>query len=932
MEPSPSLRELFDEAVMLAPDERAGFLAARCADPTLRSSVERLLAADAAGDAAWFSGGAEAAARAIGEADVALTLPPGSRIGPFELVSVLGEGGSSTVFHAYREVEGVRQDVALKLLRRGLYSPDAQKQFRRERQALSQLRHAGIARLIEGGVTDGGLAYIALELVEGKSLTDYSRDRRLDLRERLRLFQQICRAVESAHRALIVHRDLKPSNVLVNEDGQVKLLDFGIAKLLDDEAEMQTHLPAFTPAYAAPEQRSGAPVTTATDVYALGILLGELITGQRLTGNTGQTPSSQVDEDSGPGVLPSAPQATRRALHGDLDNIVLKAIDAEPERRYVSAGAFADDIDRLMDGRPVMAHPPSAWYRTRKFVARHRGSVVATMIFLLALMAALGIALWQAKVARQEARVAEREASRANATKDFLIRVFRSSDPLQAQDKPRGQITAKELLDLSAPKITEQLADDPEMQIELLGVVSSVYRELGEKERYETLHRQQIDLARRVQGDLSPVLIEGLIDQAKLSLRAVDYAAAQRTLDQADDLIKRAHLDRSWLRAYWSLARGESLHGNDATRSERTQALENSVALYAQYGPTHTGYAEALYTLGLDSQDPQQAEQYFVKAIAVMEHLPEPDYSGLQVLYGGLATAQQNRADYAGAERNYAHVAELARQTTGDRNPRYWAEEAKHARMVHRQGDRERAWQMYDALLRLLPAQPTAEEIDTVATVRELYAESLIAEGRPEPAIALLLFVEERRQQNTFSKLGVRSARAALGDAYDQLGRTDEARNKLDSSLQDWIARYPADSFFVLQIRERWGRFQLDHGDLPGAETQFRTILAQAKNRNFTSIALTHGDMARLALVRNDTSAALAESRLAIDAFDHPTGLRDVRVGPYLWLIQAEAQRRSGDFRAAHDWARRALDASRKYDAPESKTIKAAEAALKQTS
>jgi len=295
-------------------------------------------------------------------------------------------------------------------------------------------------------------------------------------------------------------------------------------------------------------------------------------------------------------------------------------------------------------------------------------------------------------------------------------------------------------------------------------------------------------------------------------------------------------------------------------------------------------------------------------------------------------TSRTVDADYAGAERTYAHVAELARQTTGDRNPRYWAEEAKHARMVHRQGDRERAWQMYDALLRLLPAQPTAEEIDTVATVRELYAESLIAEGRPEPAIALLLFVEERRQQNTFSKLGVRSVRAALGDAYDQLGRTDEARNKLDSSLQDWIERYPADSFFVLQIRERWGRFQLDHGDLPGAETQFRTILALAKNRNFTSIALTHGDMARLALVRNDTSAALAESRLAIDAFDHPTGLRDVRVGPYLWLIQAEAQRRSGDFRAAHDWARRALDASRKYDAPESKTIKAAEAALKQTS
>ncbi|HEY4350914.1 MAG TPA: serine/threonine-protein kinase, partial [Paraburkholderia sp.] len=420
MQPTSSLRELFDQAVLLAPEKRAAFLAEHCCDPVLRASVERLLVADAADDdEAFFSGGAEAAASAIGEADVAQTLPAGSRIGPFELLAVLGEGGSSTVFRAYREIEGVRQDVALKLLRRGLYSPDAQKQFRRERLALAQLQHPGIARLIEGGVTDNGLAYIALELVEGTSLTDYSRERRLDLRQRLLLFQQICRAVESAHRALIVHRDLKPSNVLVTDDGQVKLLDFGIAKLLDGGEEMQTHLPAFTPAYAAPEQRSGAPITTATDVYALGVLLGELITGQRLTGTSGQTPSSRVQENVEPGVLPAAPQITRRSLRGDLDNIVLKAIDAEPERRYVSAGALADDIDRLINGRPVMAHPPSTWYRTQKFVARHRGSVATAVVFLLAVLAALGIALWQADVARRAAGDARREAARANVTKDF---------------------------------------------------------------------------------------------------------------------------------------------------------------------------------------------------------------------------------------------------------------------------------------------------------------------------------------------------------------------------------------------------------------------------------------------------------------------------------------------------------------------------------
>ena len=253
-----------------------------------------MIAADADDDVV-LERSADAVARAIGETDATPGLAGRARrIGPFELLEVLGEGGTSTVFRAERTIDGVRQIVALKLLRRSFYSQDAQRQFRRERLALSQLRHPGIARLIEGGISETGLAYIALDLVDGVPITDHARNNRLDLRARLKLFLQVCRAVEAAHRALIVHRDLKPSNVLVTADGEVKLLDFGIAKLLDADDETQTHLPAFTPAYAAPEQRSGAPITTATDVYALGVLLGELVTGQRLNDGSGRTPSGQV--------------------------------------------------------------------------------------------------------------------------------------------------------------------------------------------------------------------------------------------------------------------------------------------------------------------------------------------------------------------------------------------------------------------------------------------------------------------------------------------------------------------------------------------------------------------------------------------------------------------------------------------------------------
>ena len=931
MQTPPSLRELFDQVVVLAPELRANFLDTHSPDPILRAQLERLLAADAADDDVLFSGGAEAAAHAIGDSDIAQTLPPGSRIGPFELLAVLGEGGSATVFHAFREVEGVRQDVALKLLRRGLYSPDARKQFRRERQALAQLKHPGIARLIEGGVSDNGLAYIALELVEGKSLTDHAREHLLGLRQRLMLFQQVCRAVEAAHRALIVHRDLKPSNVLVTDDGQVKLLDFGIAKLLDNDEELQTQLPSFTPAYAAPEQRSGAPITTATDVYALGILLGELITGQRLTGNTGQTPSSQISEGSDPGVLPATAQITRRSLRGDLDNIVLKAIAAEPERRYISAGALADDIDRLIDGQPVAAHPPSTWYRTQKFVMRHRGGVATTLLFLLAIIAALGLALWQASVAQQEARNARREAARATATRDFLIRVFRASDPRIAQDKPRGQITAKELLDFSAPRIGTEFANDPDTQIELLGVTASIYHAFDDQERYQVLHRQQLELARTRYGELNPVVIKDLIDNASDASNRNDFKQALLQLDQIDPLLHRAGLDDSEMRARWWLVRGDALSADFAAKAERTTALQNAVNLYAKVAPDGDSYVDALNAMGSElagQLNDAEAVTYYSRGIAIAERLPERDDAGLQTLYGNLASSLLYLGDFDGAENAYARILDIARRTTGEHHHKYWVPAANYAAMVHQRGDRERAQKMYDALLPLLPEQPTSTQIYDVTFVHETYARSLAGEGRAELAIPLLETVQKQYMQAQMNEFDLRRANLTLGDAYDQVGRNDEARRTLKTVFDEWTAKGAADFYPVLAVRERWGRLLLKQGDPAGAEQQFNAVLAQAHDRKLTPIALAHAGLAKLALVRGDVPAALTASAAALDMFEHVSGFRTVRTGPYLWLIRADALRRSGDVSGARELARRALEASQRYDEPSAASIRDAQAAL----
>jgi serine/threonine-protein kinase len=470
---NPTLRELFEGALDLPEEARAQFLAGRCPDPDQRARLERMLGAGPEPDGALPAAPAAALAGALGDAAVAEALPPGSRIGPFELVEVLGEGGSSTVFRAARTVDGVRQEVALKLLRRGLYSPDAQRQFRRERQVLSQLQHPAIARLIEGGVTDTGAAYIALDLVEGVPITDYARDHRLDVRRRLLLFLDICAAVDAAHRALIVHRDLKPSNVLVTEEGVVKLLDFGIAKLLDADDDTQTRLPAFTPAYASPEQRSGGLITTATDVYALGVLLGELMTGERMTEGSLGTPSSQISGQQLPGVLPATVNVTRRQLRGDLDNIVLKALDADPAKRYASAGTLADDIERLLDGRPVAAHPPSAWYRARKFVVRHKSGVAAGAAIALAGVITLGVVLSQANKVKQQ-------ADRANAERDFLVSVFEAAGADLPKDK---RPSVEDIVDQATSRLTTQNGLPDALRADLLLTLAKVARSVGAYDR-----------------------------------------------------------------------------------------------------------------------------------------------------------------------------------------------------------------------------------------------------------------------------------------------------------------------------------------------------------------------------------------------------------------------------------------------------------------
>ncbi len=485
---SRSLRNWFEAAIEQPLDQRNAWVQAHIGDAALQAAVLRLLAAESA-LGLLDTPSAERAARIGSEREFETVDLIGRRIGAFTLVRALGQGGMAAVFLGERSDGDFQQQVAVKLLRRGLYSELEQRLFRRERQALASLAHPNIAHLIDGGVTEAGIPYLVLEYVDGVPITDFAAREQLGLRARLRLFVVVCRAVAAAHHNLIVHRDIKPSNILVDTSGNVKLLDFGIAKLLDDDVEGATHTGAvaLTPGYAAPEQYSGGTISTATDVYGLGVLLHELLLGVRPVhaDSEPRRPSSIVTASGGDTRKGMAARTSlRNALRGDLDNIRLKALAAEPPRRYPSAASLADDIERYLSAQPVTAHPPSNWYRTRKFVQRHRGGVTLTVAFGLALIASLAITLWQARVARHEAAranaqtaLAITQAQRAESVRDFLLRVFHAAEPAGPRLAPPS---VADVVRVSIAEAQRSTTLSTPVRVELIEALGTVLREQGD--------------------------------------------------------------------------------------------------------------------------------------------------------------------------------------------------------------------------------------------------------------------------------------------------------------------------------------------------------------------------------------------------------------------------------------------------------------------
>ncbi|MDX1549203.1 MAG: serine/threonine-protein kinase [Lysobacter spongiicola] len=608
---------------------------------------------------------------------------PGSTVGPYRLERLLGEGGMGQVWQAARADGLYERRVALKLLRPGLANTDLRLRFTRERQILARLAHPHIARLLDAGVGNEGLPYLALEYVDGVPITDYCRDRQTPLTQRLAMFNQICGAVSHAHANLIVHRDLKPSNILVTPAGEVRLLDFGIAKLLDTEVPLpeqtRTGMRAFTLHYAAPEQIRGEPVTTMTDVYSLGVVLYELLAGatpyrleresdaaweEAILSHDPQRPSQAAlrPDDRGTSRSPidaSHRRQVSRAIAGDLDNIVLKTLSKQPEKRYPSVEALCQDLQRYAAGQPVQARPQSFGYRMRKYVRRHRWPLATATLITLVLAASLGIVAWQA-------REAVNEAARAQAMQDFMIGVFegaggtRDGEPLDLRD----------LLSVSVERGNRELAQQPRALAEILGVVARARIGLGDYREAAVLLEQQARLI-GTGGDVpSSLRLESLTQRGRVLRLLGDPVQCIGLMEPAMDTARReqAQLPPQVAAFYSQLGRCSRANG-EAQGARRL--FERALALRREHQVDRVGQVENLVDLaGLEADAGHgDAALSQLRAAAVQLQRTVSDRHPLLVdIHGDLSALHKARGELDQAEAELRQALVVALEVHGERH------------------------------------------------------------------------------------------------------------------------------------------------------------------------------------------------------------------------------------------------------------------------
>jgi serine/threonine-protein kinase len=756
----------------------------------------------------------------------------GERIGPYRVLSTLGVGGMGEVFLAERADAEFEQKVAIKVVPGGAFSRAVQSRLKIERQILAQLDHPNIAHLLDGGTLPDGTAYLVMDYIDGVPIDAFCDAHQLDIPARLELFIKVCAAVHYAHQNLIVHRDLKPSNILVTPAGVPKLLDFGIAKLLD-ERQMGQHtlavtradLRIMTPDHASPEQVRGQPITTASDVYVLGVLLYRLLAGvgpfvlgsvrlvdieRAICETVPPLPSHAVpDGDSMQAHAISEARAThvrklRRTLEGDLDNIICMAMRKEPERRYGSAEQLAGDIRRYLKGKPVIARKDTLFYRSTKFVRRHWLPVAAgTLVFFMVLaftvttyVQSLRIAAERDRVAEQR-EAAEQERARAEEVSTFLVDLFKLSDP---QVNRGNRVTARELLDSSTKRLREAFKDQPATKAALLATVGSVYDSLGQYQDAVPILRESLALQPQ---STEKSRVETLLELGRVLFEGGSLQDAEVPLQQALRLSQREFGagDLESGRALWMLGQLRHLQGNAGGAIDLyKRAL--GILETAQAPPTEI--ARLLDDLAQDYERRQEwlpAKQTYERALAIDRNILGNDHPRVASHLNNLAIVAQNMGDLKQSENLYREAIASEESAFGDQHPETAAAQGNYALLLEREGRLTEAEPLLrnalDVALKVWGADNYNVGYARVSLAIVLHDEGRLSEAESEFRQALAIYDKSLPANHPYRATALSHLARILVDR----GKAPEALPLSEQSVAIWRANFPESNPLTAQGR-----------------------------------------------------------------------------------------------------------------------------------
>lgn len=791
-----------DRALEIADDERGAWLdSLRAGDPALAADLEELLEERSALERERFLEGG------VLPTPAAASLA-GHRVGAYTLISPIGQGGMGSVWLARRSDGRFEGQAAVKLLNVSLVGRSGETRFEREGSFLARLTHPNIARLVDAGVSSTGQPYLVLEYVLGEPIDRACDSRALNVEARVRLFLDVLAAVAHAHANLIVHRDIKPSNVLVATDGQVKLLDFGIAKLLEEEGSGEaTALTreggrAMTPEYAAPEQVTGGAITTATDIYALGTLLYLLLSGrhpaeaalrstadlvrvivdthpQRLSDSVSETKEQTAEVvERNAAMRATTPDGLRRVLRGDLDTIVAKALKKNPAERYASVTALADDLRHYLAHEPIAARPDTFAYRARKFARRNRRGVAAAVAAVLLLAGLVGF--YTVRLARERDR-ARLEAQKAAKVSELLSGLLTGADPY-ASRKDAQEVTVRGLLDAGAARVRNELAGQPEVKAEMLSVMGRTYQRLGELDKARPLLDEALSTRRGVLGPENAEVAESLNDLGVLLREKGDAAASEPMLVEALAM-RRKVLGSEHEDVAVTLVELGRLYSDQGSDQRAEPLLREALAirrkvLGGQDHETATSMNELALALWHKGDLPG-AEALFRQSLEINRKTQGEDHPDVSAGLNNLALIAGDRGDFAAAETLSRQSLAMARKTMSPTHPDLAIKLNNLSRPLLRQGKYdEAAAALQEALQIAVPA--LGDDHPQVATYRVNVARVLLMRKKAAEAEPLLRqALQVRMKAFPEGDWRIATAKSLLGEALTAMGRYDEAERLL---------------------------------------------------------------------------------------------------------------------------------------------------------